>query len=139
MYKTLLLISMVFVLSSCASSNSKPESVQAESDPAVAQVSGASGQAAAVTGSETGDIEGQTEIDGVESKTDLAAVDPTMEEVEVEGFKEKKHCTHVARTGSRIKTKYCRTVSEDEQQREAARAWLNEIKTRPQGVAGQNG
>jgi hypothetical protein len=55
-----------------------------------------------------------------------------MEVVEVEGIKEKRHCSRERRTGTRIASTYCRTYVEDEQQKEAARQWLNTIKSRPQ-------
>ena len=62
---------------------------------------------------------------GAENNTELVAVDPLMEVVEVEGFKEEKHCTYVARTGSRMKTKICQTTSEAKQEREVSRSWMN--------------
>jgi hypothetical protein len=58
-----------------------------------------------------------------------------MEIVEVEATREKQHCTRVRRTGTRISSTYCRTYTEDERQKEASRAWLNTIKTKPQGLA----
>ena len=65
---------------------------------------------------------------GAENNTELAVVEPLMEEVEVEGFKEKKHCTYVAQTGTRMKTKICRTTSEAKQEREASRSWMDRVK-----------
>ena len=128
MIKTLLLFSAVFILSSCASSNSNPGSSQAESSPTAAHVSTTSGQAPADAGAESGGSGGDTGLGGAENNTELVAVDPLMEEVEVEGFKEKKHCTYVAQTGSRMKTKICLTASEAKQEREAARSWMNQVK-----------
>jgi hypothetical protein len=127
MIKPLLLFSAVFILSSCASSNSNPGSSQAESSPTAAHVSITSGQAPADAGAESGGSGDDTGLGGAENNTGLAAVDPLMEEVEVEGFKEKKHCTDVARTGSRLKRKTCRTTSETKQEKEAARSWMNKI------------
>ena len=72
---------------------------------------------------------------GAENNTELAVVEPLMEEVEVEGFKEKKHCTTVARTGTRMTRKICRTTSETKQEREASRSWMNKImETNDRGV-----
>ena len=64
---------------------------------------------------------------GAENNTELATVDPLMEEVEVEGFKEEKHCTYVSRTGTRMKTKICRTTLETKLEEEASKSWLNNI------------
>jgi len=128
MTKTLLLFSAVFILSSCASSNSNPGSSQAESSPTAAHVSTTSGQAPADAGAESGGSGGDTGLGGAENNTELVAVDPLMEVVEVEGFKEKKHCTYVARTGTRMKQKICRTIPETEQEGEAARSWINRVK-----------
>ena len=135
MIKALLLFSAVFILSSCASSNSNPGSSQAESSPTAAHVSTTSGQAPADAGAESGGSGGDTGLEGAENNTELVAVDPLMEEVQVEGFKEKKHCTTVARTGSRMKTKTCRTTSEAKQHGSAARTWMNKImETNDRGV-----
>jgi hypothetical protein len=128
MIKTLLLFSAVFILSSCASSNSNPGSSQAESSPTAAHVSTTSGQAPADAGAESGGSGGDTGLGGAENNTELVAVDPLMEEVQVEGFKEKKHCTYVVQTGSRMKTKICLTASEAKQEREASKSWLNRVK-----------
>ena len=134
MIKTLLLFSAVFILSSCASSNSNPGSSQAESSPTAAHVSTTSGQAPADAGAESGGSGGDTGLGGAENNTELAAEEPLMEVVEVEGFKEKKHCTMVARTGSRMKTKTCRTTSEAKQEKEAARTWMNKIFDKDKGA-----
>jgi len=128
MIKTLLLFSAVFILSSCASSNSNPGSSQAQSSPTAAQVSTTSGQAPADAGAESGGSGGDTGLGGAENNTELVAVDPLMEVVEVEGFKEEKHCTYVARTGSRMKTKICQTTSEAKLEREASRSWMDRVK-----------
>jgi hypothetical protein len=134
MIKTLLLFSAVFILSSCASSNSNPGSSQAESSPTAAHVSTTSGQAPADAGAESGGSGGDTGLGGAENNTELAAVEPLMEEVEVEGFKEKRHCTYVAQTGSRMKTKICQTTSEAKQEREAARSWMNKVLETQKGA-----
>ena len=134
MIKTLLLFSAAFILSSCASSNSNPGSSQAEPSPTAVHVSTTSGQAPADAGAESGGSGGDTGLGGAENNTELAAEEPLMEVVEVEGFKEKKHCTMVARTGSRMKTKTCRTTSEAEQEKEAARTWMNKIFDKDKGA-----
>ena len=128
MIKTLLLFSAVFILSSCASSNPNPGSSQAESSPTAAHVSTTSGQAPADAGAESGGSGGDTGIGGAENNTELATVEPLMEVVEVEGFKEKKHCTYVTQTGSRMKTKICRTESEAKREREISRSWMDRVK-----------
>jgi hypothetical protein len=133
MIKTLLLFSVVFILSSCASSNSNPGSSQAESSPTAAHVSTTSGQAPADAGAESGGSGGDTGLGGAENNTELAAVEPLMEEVEVKG-KEEKHCTYVAQTGSRMKTKICQTTSEAKQEREAARSWMNKVLETQKGA-----
>ena len=135
MIKILLLFSAAFILNSCASSSSNPGSSQAESSPTAAHVSATSGQAPTDVGAESGGSGGDTGLGGAENNTELATVDPLMEEVQVEGFKEKKVCTTVARTGSRMKRKTCRTTSEAKQHGEAARAWTNKImETNDRGV-----
>ena len=128
MIKALLLFSAIFILSSCASSNSNPGSSQAKSSPTAAHDSTTSGQAPAYAGAESGGSGGDTGLGGAENNTELVAVDPLMEVVEVEGFKEEKHCTYVARTGSRMKTKICKTTSEVKQEKEASRSWMNRVK-----------
>lgn len=133
MMKALLLFSAVFILSSCASSNSNPGSSQAEPGPTAAHVSTTSGQAPADAGAESGGSGGDTGLGGAENNTELAAEEPLMEVVEVEGFKEKKHCITVARTGSRMTTKTCRTRSEAKQQQSAARKWWNKIMEMDKG------
>ena len=130
----LLLFSAVFILSSCASSNSNPGSSQAESSPTATHVSTTSGQAPADAGAESGGSGGDTGLGGAENNTELVAVDPNMEEVQVEGFREKKHCTYVARTGSRMKTKICRTKSETKQDEEDAKIWLDKIYSKDPGA-----
>ena len=41
-------------------------------------------------------------------------------------------CTMVKPTGSRIPVKYCRTVSDDDRNREIARGWVDQVKSMPQ-------
>lgn len=134
MIKALLLLSAVFILSSCASSNSNPGSLQAEPGPTAAHVSTTSGQAPADAPAEPGGSGGDTGLEGAENNTELAAAEPLMEEVEVEGIREKMHCTYVSRTGSRMTTKTCRTASAAKKQQSDARRWWNKIMELDKGA-----
>ena len=135
MLKVLALVSTALILCSCASQQPNSESAVLASDQEGGQ------QAATLSDSGSELAQTQSATDGTSSaKNDdqtAPAVDPletnsAMEVVEVEGVKEKR-CTVERRTGSRIPKKYCRTVTEDKAQREAGAAWINTLKTKPQG------
>jgi len=173
MTKALLLFSTAFILSSCASNNSNPGTLQAQTNPAATEASAAPVRVPADTSpepggsggeigsgktdseAETNPAAGQASVTPVQAPTDVGAepggsggdVGPgetdnemevalangTMEEVEVEGFKEKEICTYEAPTGSRIKKKYCRTVIDNSNQREASKKWIDTIKRSAMG------
>ena len=134
------------ILCACASNEPVPEPIHADASPGIAQAGivqpdAATGQAEAEA------VAGQAESQSGPAKTDAGNPDSSpqvaeaagdMEVVEVEGFKEKRHCTLVRPTGSRIAQRHCRTYREDDRAREASRAWLDRIKTRPQGYHGNS-
>ena len=104
----------VIVVCSCASTKPGDES---------AQVSANVGPAAAP---ENAAVE-QTNVN-----PEIAQANLNLEEVTVEGEKE-VHCTLRKKTGSNLRTRYCRTAWEDDRQREAGRAWIQSIQNKPQG------
>ena len=139
MLKTLALVSIALILCNCASQ--QPNSGAA----GLASSQGGEQQTSTVSGSGSELAEtnsAQPSTDGSSSpKNDIqpdpavatSEVNSDIEEVEVVGMKEKQHCTLERRTGTRIRTKYCRTVKEDESQRAASQAWINTLKNKPQG------
>ena len=139
MLKTLALASIAFILCNCASQ--QPNSGAA----GLASSQGGEQQTSTMSGSGSELAEtnsAQSSTDGSSSpKNDIqpdpamamSEVNSDMEVVEVVGISEKQHCTFERRTGTRIRQKYCRTVREDELQRAAGQAWMNTLKSRPQG------
>jgi hypothetical protein len=65
---------------------------------------------------------------GADPELMLANADATEAVVDP---KTQKRCTKEKRTGSRIPKKYCRTLREDEAQREAGQAWIKTIQNKP--------
>lgn len=109
MFKTALLISLVFILCSCASTDSSIESTPTEAVPVSAQTDSIEPGANPELAGAGGDAE-QTQVD-----------DPN-----------KEFCTKEHRTGSRIPVKYCRTKADDERNREHSKGWLEKVKKTPQ-------
>lgn len=129
MTKSFFLMSIVLVVSGCVSNGPAPDSDGVNAGITAAQSVAASefvADGSSVSASEADSVPEQVEPD------------PSMEVVEVEGFKEK--CTMERVTGSRIPQKYCRPVGADDRQREAAKGWLDATKRKPLGLTpGQKG
>jgi len=137
------MIFSAFLLGGCAGSVATPESLPVDNHATVAQANVLSDTVPTAartetvlpeSGSEPGSSKSGSEPDLSESNPQLAAADEDIEEVIVEGFKEKEVCTTERRTGTRIATRYCRTITVQMQQREASRAFVNRIKATPMGL-----
>ncbi len=130
MFKHIILIFSVLVLCSCASNkpgtasspeNAGTEVMQSNASPDVGNPGDGNPELVSANS-------GQDEV-----KHGLSNPEGDMEVVEVEATKEKK-CTLVKRTGTHIRSSYCRFTVDDDQIRENSRRFIDRIKASPQGV-----
>jgi hypothetical protein len=104
MFKLLLLISVIFVLSSCASSNPVPE---------------------------TEKVDANAQVVKVDANSEVTAAGDNPEVAETDTEKEEIICTTVPTTGSHLKTRKCRTKSQAEDEQKRARAYIERLRTQP--------
>ena len=126
--KLVLLIMATAVFGGCASTVMEPDTVNVFDGVALDETVGnpefQEGQALALTENSGKD-------------PDLMLADADAPEAVVDP-KTQKRCTKEKRTGSRIPKKYCRTLREDELQREAGQAWIKTIQNKPRWNTGNN-
>jgi len=133
MMKILLLISTLFILSNCATSNPNSESAEVNSTAVSAQANATPELAQAGADSESAANDDKLKSDEPGNNPDAVEPDGDIEVVEVEGKKE-QHCTTRAVTGSRIPTRYCRSAVQYEREKEASKHFIRNIKLKPQGL-----